>query len=303
VRVLTAHKKPVNSVAFSPDGARLAEAAHGGTVRLWDLAAGEVVQTFDVAGLFRNRMRLAFEPDGMRIAAANGDLVVLDVEGDHRKRVRGGAGGFYDAAFSPDGAQLVGAGDRCGRYDPDTGLALPRLKLPVPGGYREIGWPAVAFSPDGTRLAISRRVSRVVGEYWRTTDGVLIYDLGADAVVAKCEWTGHPAHRLAFNPDGTQVAAACGPVLRVWDVSAGALVAEKQVGKLHFLGMAYSPDGRYVATVSKDHLTRLWDVGGWGEPRTLAWNVGKLLDVAFSPDRTTAAVASDTGKIVLFDLD
>jgi WD40 repeat protein len=166
-----------------------------------------------------------------------------------------------------------------------------------------MGWPACAFSPDGSRLAISRRLTRVVGEFWRNTDQLLIYAFAGKKVATEFEWTGHPAHRVAFSPDGALVVAACGPVLRAWDIATGKPVAEKQVGKLHFLGMAFSPDGRYVGTVSKDRTTRLWEVGAWGDPKTYEWDAGKLLDIAFSPDGTTAAVASDEGKVVLFDVD
>lgn len=303
MRVLSAHKRPVNCVTFSPDGTRLAEAAHGGDVRVWDLASGAVTHELDLFGLFPNQIRLAFSPDGRHLAATNADIVFVDLASGARRRVRGREGAYFGVAWFPDGKSVVGVGDRHGRYSPATGGAFPRMKLPVPTGYTVSGWPACALTRDGARLAVSRRISRVVGDFWRNTEQVLIYDTAANAVVGQFEWTGHHAHRVAFAPDGALVAAACGPVLRVWDAAGGALVAEERVGKLHVLGMAFAPDGRYVATVSKDRTTRLWEVGAWGEPKTFAWDVGKLLDVAFAPDGATAAVASDTGKIVLFDVD
>ena len=69
------------------------------------------------------------------------------------------------------------------------------------------------------------------------------------------------------------------------------------------MGIAFFPDGRHLATVSKDRTTRFWPTAGWGDAKTYDWDVGKLLDVTFAPDGATAAVSSDTGKVVLFDVD
>lgn len=80
-------------------------------------------------------------------------------------------------------------------------------------------------------------------------------------------------------------------------------MAEIKVGKLHFMTAAFSPCGRFLGTVSKDRTTRFWRVNAWDSMTTFDWNIGKLLVLAFAPDGMTAAVASDTGKILLFDMD
>lgn len=300
MRVLSEHKKPINCVAFSPDGTQLAESSD--LVRVWDLAGGKVHRAFG-AKWCSGKVRVAFSPNGRALAAAGGVAVLVDLDSVmfEQQRLKGGAD-FYDVAFSPDGTRLVASGDGRGLWDA-AGEPLPGVPIPAAKGFQVIGWPGSTFSKDGKRVAISRRITRVVGEYWRNTDQLFVIDLKTNAVVMQAEWTGHPANRVRFSPDGTLVAAACGPVLRVWDVASGASVAEKQVGKLHFQGIAFSPDGRYLATVSKDRTTRLWAVGTWGEPKTFEWNVGQLLDVAFAPDGATAAVSNDKGQIILFDVD
>ncbi|MBN9118776.1 MAG: hypothetical protein J0I06_06395 [Planctomycetes bacterium] len=301
MRVLSAHKKPINCVAFSPDGTQLAEAAHGGDIRVWDVAAGTVRHDHLYAyGRFAKQVRLCFAPDGKALAAANEDIVFLGLTVVHGKTIRANYVPFSGVAYFPDGKSVVGVGERLGRYSPLTGGAFPRLKLPAPR-VATCRWPACAFNRDGSRLALSRRTRKTNGS--RYSETVFVYDTGADAVVAEFEWTGHPANRLALSPDGELVAAACGPALRVWDVTARALVAEKTAGAGDCLGVAYSPDGRYVATVSGDSATRFWEAGAWGEPKTFEWDAGALLDVAFSPDGATAAVSSDKGQIVLFDVD
>lgn len=301
MRVLSAHNKPINCVAFSPDGTQLAEAAHGGDIRVWDLASGAVkYDNLYAYGRFPNQVRLCFAPDGKSLAAANEDIVFLGLTVVHGKTIRAKYVPFSGVVYFPDGKSVLGVGERLGRYSPITGGAFPRLKLPAPR-VATCRWPACAITRDGSRLALSRRTRKTNGSRYLET--VFVYDTDANEVVAEFEWTGNPANRLAFSPDGELVAAACGPTLRVWDVRARAVVADKSVGEADCSGLAFSPDGRYVATVSGDSAMRFWDVGKWGEPKVFEWNVGALLDVAFSPDGTTAAVSSDKGQIVLFDVD
>ena len=71
----------------------------------------------------------------------------------------------------------------------------------------------------------------------------------------------------------------------------------------HFTALAFHPSGRYLAATSNDTTVKLYDTATWEVAKTFAWNVGRLRSVAFSPDGMLAAVGSDTGKIVVWDVD
>ncbi len=75
------HTKWVECVEFSPDGTRLASASTDGTLRLWDVASGELVRTFalKLGGLHW----VAFAPDGLTLAFSSlkGDIGLLDLDG------------------------------------------------------------------------------------------------------------------------------------------------------------------------------------------------------------------------------
>jgi len=300
VRVLSAHKKAITCLAFARDGERLAEAAHGGKVRVWDVATGTVVHTLDASeGLFPNQVKLAFTADGASLATANDSVRVFDLKtGESVTLQRSGA--FNGLHVSPDGAELMGDGDKVFRWNLADGAALPAFKLPAAKGAGMLTFPGSAYSPCGTFVAVSRRAWGLPGGNMNT---VFVVERASGEVVAAFDSGGNDQKRLAFSPSGQWLAAACGPVLRVYDLTAKAEVAALKAGKLHFMAAAFSPNGKWLATVSKDRTTRLWEVGAWGDPRTFEWDAGKLLDLAFAPDGATAAVSSGIGKIVLFDVD
>jgi hypothetical protein len=71
---LKGHAGKVYSVAFSPDGSRLASASWDGTVKVWDSVTGQ--ETLTLKGHAGKVYSVAFSPDGARIASASGDATV-----------------------------------------------------------------------------------------------------------------------------------------------------------------------------------------------------------------------------------
>jgi WD40 repeat protein len=74
-------------------------------------------------------------------------------------------------------------------------------------------------------------------------------------------------------------------------------------GRHHFTGVAFHPSGRYLAATSNDATVKLYDTNTWEVARTFTWNIGRMRSIAFSPDGALAAAGSDTGKVVVWDVD
>jgi WD40 repeat protein/class 3 adenylate cyclase len=140
----------VAAVAFSSDGSLLATASADSKAKLWSVATGKLVRTFEEHTSPVNSV--AFGPGGGRVVTSSLDGVahVWDARsGRVLATLRGHAGVVWDAEFSPDGRRIATAGeDNTARlWDAATGREL----LALTGHVSEVH--DVAFSPDGAFLA------------------------------------------------------------------------------------------------------------------------------------------------------
>jgi WD40 repeat protein/tetratricopeptide (TPR) repeat protein len=284
----------VNSVAFSPDGHRLASGGWDGVVSVWDVAAGRQALAFrgHAPSLFNpsggSVHGVAFSPDGRRAASAGSDGVVRVWDagsGRQALALRGHTGPVYGVAFSPDGRRLASAGGRYGKpgevrvWDAASG----QQALVLRGHTREV--IGVAFSPDGCHLASASSDGTV--RVWGAVSGWQGRAL-----------TGHTGGvtAVAFSPDGRRLASASiDMTVRVWDAASGEQLRALQGHTDAVRGVAFSPDGRLLASASDDQTIRVWDATTGREERALRGHTGLVWSVAFSPDGGRLASASHDG--------
>jgi WD40 repeat protein/serine/threonine protein kinase len=148
-------KRSANSVAFSPDGKRLASAGGGlagSEFKVLDAQTGEELLTCE--GNLDLIRSMAFSPDGKRLASAGGwqypTVRIWDAQtGKELLTCKGHTDAIGSVAFSPDGKRLASADSGGGVkvWDAQTGQELLTLR----GHAKEAH--GVAFSPDGHRLA------------------------------------------------------------------------------------------------------------------------------------------------------
>jgi WD40 repeat protein len=105
----------INAAAFSPDGSILATGAQGGRVRVWDVSTGACRRTMTFVQPAIERV--AFSPDGRRLAVAAGRTVQLwdPSTGERLLTFRDVVPNVYAVVFSPDGTRLAAGGGNEGQ--------------------------------------------------------------------------------------------------------------------------------------------------------------------------------------------
>jgi eukaryotic-like serine/threonine-protein kinase len=273
------HRSFVNSLAFSPDGQRLASSGQDEFVKVWDVIAGR--ETLNIKSRIAFVSGVAFNPYGTRLASAGEHGVkVWDARtGEEVQSLSGHSGGVSSVAFSPDGGRLASGGhDRSVRvWDLETGREAFSLKGHLAGVW------AVAFSPDGKRLA-SGSGDRTI-KVWDATRNPEARVLGL-------------AMSVAFRPDGRRFATgAPDKTIRILDAADGS-----EVLRLDGVGatLAFSPDGRRLAGTASyfdaDQAVKVWDTTTGKQLLDLSEPDFRARGVAFSPDNQLVA-ASGVGEI------
>jgi WD40 repeat protein/serine/threonine protein kinase len=286
---LTGHEGPVWSVAFSPDGSRLASGGDDHNLILSDAHTGVVRAV--LKGHSQVIRSVAFSPDRSCLASASADhtVRVWDARTGEPLMTGQGTEEMNAVAFSPDGSLLASAGaDRVVTLrDTKSGQVKKTLK-----GHTEAIY-GLAICPDGARLA-SASLDHTV-RVWDLQSG--------EAVVV---YKGHtaPIISVAFSPDGSRLASAGDErFARIWDGGTGkdlfTLAGHTQLIR----SVVFRPDGARIATAGQDQTVRLWDARAGQLLATLKGHHDDIRCVAFSADGSRLASASIDGRVNIWTPD
>jgi WD40 repeat protein/tRNA A-37 threonylcarbamoyl transferase component Bud32 len=198
--------------------------------------------------------------------------------------------GASNLAYNPDGTCLAGA---CGSggvlvWDAQTGREMRSLRGPA--GNVE----AVAFSPDGARLATG----------WG--QDVRIWDIKSGKQLLVLQGHRDRVLGVAFSPDGQRLASASWDgTVRVWDAPSGhesfTLCGRSREGNGGFIAaVTFSPDSKRLAGTGSDRVY-VWDADSRREVLTFEGTRGAFSGVAFSPDGTRLAAAGQEQDVSVWD--
>src|SRR5262249_25443770 len=109
---------------------------------------------------------------------------------------------------------------------------------------------------------------------------------------------------VAVSADCALLASTADRDVKLWDVARGTELATLTGHKGLVDGLAFSPDGRTLATACRDGAVRFWTTGPAPAERiAYNWDIGAVHAVTFSPDGLLAACAGASGRIVVWDVD
>jgi WD40 repeat protein len=288
----------VRALAYAPDGKTLASAGWR-HIHLWDAATGKLRRRF-----LGDNVRvhcLAFSTDGRWLASGGDDGLIRlwdAATGKEVRQLRGHQvnpeekqGEVNDLAFASDSKTLVSAGrDATVRlWDVASGKEVRQYK----GHSTSI--ISLALSPDGKLLAGYYGGPGNVGfvKLWEVRTGKELPQLNHLCWVRS----------LAFSPDSKTLATAGGVEARdtpvvLWDVVTGKQVRSFERKKHWPVCVAFSYDGKTLASGGWDNTVRLWDVATGKETRRLGNFIYPVTKLALAPDSKHIAVAGNTDQAV-----
>lgn len=274
-------------MVFSPSGKTLASADRK-TIQLWDIAAGSHQQTIE--GYSETIQFIDFLSDGKTLALASwNEARLLDIVTGNCRILEQNIRNIVSMALSPNSQSLaLGVIHRSDRFIWLWDLSKGSRQLLLTESSDQPN--SLAFSPNGETLAAAGDVSI---QLWNTATGSLEKTL-------ESYWGSFAC--IAFSSDNKTLALTPHEVneIQLWDITRN----HQQTHERHdeqVESIAFSPDGKILASTSQDHTIQLWDITG-SRQQTLKVHHTEVISITFSPDGKILASGTSTGDVWLWDI-
>ena len=305
VVIQLADGEPIFSFAVAVAGDRVYVATFS-SARILDTSTAEVVLEFDP----QQRPRLlgpVWSPVGDLIASQErGAVNVWDAASGELLHSFGGLSTTtrYHVRWSPEGTRLAvlefGGALKVWRVEDGEEISAFQAHDPIPGPLAS----RLVWSPDGSLLATYANDGLV--KIWDTEQWRLVHALENEGDILLNSLS--PIDIAIFSPDGKRIAVG-GSSLRVWDTGTGRQLVHwhpfpESPYVPHFgsiTDLAFSPEGRYLASVGLDRTAKVWDVETGTQLLDIDIFLNHVLTVDWSWDGSQFATAGADGRAIVWD--
>ena len=271
------------SIAWSADSQRIATAGGTRWIRVWNAGNGELILTIPTAGRID---RVAWRNDGHYLAGCcdDGTVLVWDAaEGKEVTRLSAVERQYYMMSWSPDGEHIAAGtlSGFLGIFDIATGEEVLTWQA-----HAHDLW-ALAWSPDGKYIASGSYDCAL--RIWDPKTGHQTDSIALGAGIKDCEW----------SPDAKRIASTTmGQIISVSNPGMGLAPVILRGHTRSVNTVAWSPDGKHLASGGDDCLVKIWDTEDDGQALVLRHPNASA--VAWSPDDELLA-SGGGGKIRIWD--
>jgi serine/threonine protein kinase/WD40 repeat protein len=282
------HTQAVNSVAWSPDGTRIASASSDRTVQIWKATDGTLIRTY--TGHSSVVWSVAWMPNSSTIASSSddGSVQVWDADSGTLLHSRQTPSAVISIAWSPKGRYLVyGNQEKPSTFFQVWDTASDRLATSHQSpGFGEP--PRAAWSPDGQSI-----VSNNTLEVWNAFSGTPIFP------VLPTLATNAGIYSVAWSPDGSTILGGGYSIISAWKAADGSFFSAYSIGSGQIIFIAWSPNGQSVVSASSgtpvgNNVVEVWHPSnnGINSAPSYVGHTDAVYGAAWSPDSTRVASAS-----------
>ncbi len=289
IQSFVGHSSAVNALTFSPDGEIVVSggSSNDPTLKFWSVATGKEIEK--IRAQRTAVMKVAISPDGKTLVTTgedaginiwdwqtgeflftffehSGNILSLVISPDSRVMVTGGLDGLRLWSLTPERPIVI----LDGIGNPTYALAMHPNGYIVASGHQKgvvRFWnlrttqelsefilhddliSGLAFTPDGTKLITSSYDGTI--KVWDLVNQQLLFTLRGHRNIIR---------DIALNPDGKVLASAGNDGVRLWNVETGEFLGVASANTDWVQSVAFSNDGRRLATGGFDRIIRIWEI-------------------------------------------